>query len=168
MTTQMINNEVIIENAILADIPAMVALLSDLFGIEQDFHADSAKQVKGLQMLIESGNGIIKVACLADELNGKQVIGMVTAQLVVSTAEGAKSAWVEDMVVAQAYRAQGIGRQLLQAVLSWSKTQGATRAQLLVDMDNESAIGYYSHLGWQVSKMNMRRIFLTDGSTTKL
>ena len=37
------------------------------------------------------------------------------------------------MVIDDAYRGQGIGKQLLQNVLIWAKNKGATRAQLLVN-----------------------------------
>ncbi|MGB2831322.1 MAG: GNAT family N-acetyltransferase [Methylotenera sp.] len=38
------------------------------------------------------------------------------------------------------YRKHGIGKQLLQHVLEWAKTKGATRAQLLVDITNIEAL----------------------------
>lgn len=135
----------------------MVLLLADLFGIEQDFSANQDKQHAGLtQLLSTPATAGVFVARNAQET----VIGMVTAQLVISTAEGAYSAWVEDMVVASAYRQQGVGKQLLNTVLDWACKQGATRAQLLVDIDNLPAVGYYDHLGWSSSRMAMRRIML--------
>lgn len=157
MTTTTNPHNMLINNATLNDIPALVKLLAALFGIEQDFCADTDKQLKGLRMLIEAPNlGVIK---LARAENG-EVVGMVSAQLVISTAEGAPSAWVEDMVVDQGYRAQGVGRLLLGHALDWAKEKGATRAQLLVDLDNAPAVGYYDHLGWSASRMGMRRIML--------
>lgn len=157
MTTMTNPPNIHIHQATLADIPALVNLLDALFGIEQDFSADHAKQTTGLRMLIESPErGSIQVA---HTTNG-ELVGMVSAQLVISTAEGAPSAWVEDMVVDQRFRALGIGRQLLNSVLDWAKEKGATRAQLLVDLDNLPAVGYYDHLGWTSSRMGMRRIML--------
>lgn len=143
--------------ATLQDIPQMVVLLADLFGIEQDFSANTDKQIAGLRLLLNTpALARILVARNAEQ----QVIGMVSAQLVMSTAEGAWSAWVEDMVVVAAYRQQGIGKQLLASILDWARAQGATRAQLLVDLDNAPAIGYYQHLGWASSRMGMRRLML--------
>ena len=65
---------------------------------------------------------------------------MVTGQLVVSTAEGAASVWVEDMVVAEAGAAAGVGRRLLRAVEEWGSARGATRLQLLADRENAPAL----------------------------
>ncbi|HEX5539372.1 MAG TPA: GNAT family N-acetyltransferase [Methylophilaceae bacterium] len=139
------------------DIPQLVDLLHTLFTIEDDFSPDTQKQRLGLEMLIANPvSGVIKVARNVDG----NAIGMVSAQLVISTAEGAYSAWIEDMVIAPGYRGQGIGRMLLRYVLQWAKAQGATRAQLLVDLANDSAIDYYRHLGWQPTQLQARRILL--------
>ena len=146
-----------IENGSSADIPALVLLLDELFSIEQDFQPNQERQIAGLQLILDSAkHAVIKVA---RSIHG-EVIGMVSGQLVISTSEGSPSVWVEDMVVSQQYRAHGVGRMLLEAVLAWAKQQGATRAQLLVDLDNVPALGYYDHLGWQSSRMGMRRLLL--------
>ena len=147
----------IIENASAQDIPALIALLAILFGIEADFQADVAKQKNGLALLINHPeSGVIKVA----KNQTGQVIGMVSAQLVISTAQGSSSAWIEDMVVEEAYRDKGVGKALLEAALIWAKGKGATRAQLLVDTENTPALGYYAHLGWESTQLQARKIFL--------
>ncbi len=146
-----------INDAKLQDVPALVQLLNELFSIEQDFTPNEELQTLGLRLIIETpNNAIIKVARNQESL----VIGMVSAQLVISTSQGTNSAWVEDMIVAEHYRSQGVGRQLLTEVLNWAKAKGATRAQLLVDLDNQPALGYYDHLSWQTTRMAMRRLLL--------
>lgn len=140
-----------------ADIPALVGLLATLFSIEKDFQPDISKQETGLSLLINNTQtATIQVA----RNHANQVIGMVSAQLVISTAQGAPSAWVEDMVVDSAYRGQDIGMQLLQNALNWAKKNGATRAQLLVDIENSEALSYYQHLKWQATQLQARRVFL--------
>ena len=140
-----------------ADIPNLVSLLSILFTIEKDFEPDLSKQKIGLELLLKNHTtGTIQVAKTAEG----NVVGMVTAQLVISTAQGAASAWVEDMVVNAAYRGSGIGKQLLQNALEWAKNNGATRAQLLVDIANTDALAYYKHLQWESTQLQARRVFL--------
>jgi GNAT superfamily N-acetyltransferase len=149
--------DIVYDEANEADIPALVCLLAILFGIEKDFSANTSKQKIGLVLLLKNPQtATIQVA----RNTSNQVIGMVSAQLVISTAQGAKSAWVEDMVLESAYRGQGVGKQLLQNALDWAKNQGATRAQLLVDVANTEALGYYQHLDWQATQLQARRIFL--------
>jgi len=139
-----------------ADIPYLVSLLSILFNIEKDFNPDLTKQKNGLELLLDNTVATIQVARSS---NGT-VIGMVTAQLVISTAQGSASAWIEDMVVDPQYRGHGVGKQLLLQALEWAKIGGATRAQLLVDMTNTDAIGYYEHLKWEPTQLQARRVFL--------
>lgn len=146
-----------IATASVEDILQLVKLLDQLFTIEKDFRPDRERQVRGLLLLIsQPEQGIIKVARNAE---GK-IIGMVSTQLVISTAQGSPSAWVEDMVISPEYRGAGTGKSLLQSALDWAREKGATRAQLLVDMENEPAIGYYRHLGWETTQLQARRIFL--------
>jgi GNAT superfamily N-acetyltransferase len=150
-------NPININNATLDDISALVELLADLFSIEVDFQSDHSKQIQGLRMLILSPEtGIIKVARDANGL----AIGMVSAQLVISTAQGTHSAWLEDMIIHEKHRGQGLGKALLNEALAWVKQKGATRAQLLVDIENEPAVGYYKHLGWEKTQLEARKIFL--------
>ena len=147
-----------ISNATLEDVPELSQLLDELFSIEQDFQPNAERQIRGMSLLLQyPDRAVIKVA---RDATGK-LIGMVSAQLVISTAEGAPSAWVEDMVIREGFRGQGIGRSLLENLLDWAKSKGATRAQLLVDLDNQPALGYYHHLGWQHTKLGARRIMLT-------
>lgn len=140
-----------------ADIADLISLLGILFGIEKDFNANVSKQQKGLELLLK--NKATATVQVAKNAAGK-AIGMVSAQLVISTAQGAKSAWVEDMVIDATYRGQGIGKHLLQNALDWAKSQGATRAQLLVDVENSEALGYYQHLNWESTQLQARRVFL--------
>ncbi len=82
-----------------------------------------------------------------------EVVGMVTAQLVVSTAEGAPSAWIEDLVVDAAERGRGTGGALLRAVEGWARARGATRLQLLADRENARALAFYARMGWAGTRL---------------
>lgn len=132
-----------------ADLPALVELIRTLFSLEPDFAVDAQRQRRGLQMLLDEPR---RAAVLVAERAGR-VIGMVTAQLVVSTAEGAPSAWIEDMVVEAPERKKGVGPQLIQAVEAWALARGATRLQLLADRENEPALRFYARGGWQPTRM---------------
>lgn len=141
-----------------ADIPDLVKLLDVLFTIEQDFTPDHTAQQKGLALLLQQTDSAYIV--LAKNAYGK-VIGMASVQLVVSTAEGAFSAWVEDVVVDADYRQQGIGSALLANVMGWAEANGATRAQLLADRDNIPALEFYQRTGWQMTRLLAQRYTLT-------
>lgn len=147
----------VIRSAEAGDIPALASLLAALFRIEQDFSPDTGRQTRGLAAVIDSPLGHIAVAC---DGSGS-VIGMCSGQLVFSTAEGAPSVWVEDVVVAEPWRGRGVGRALLADVLDWAAGRGATRAQLLADLDNLPALDFYRHLGWSETRLGARRLTLS-------
>lgn len=138
------------------DIPDLIELLAVLFSIEQDFTPDTDKQRCGLAALLASSGGHIAIA--RDQ--AARAVGMATAQLVISTAEGAPSAWIEDVVVHEDWRGQGLGCALLDAVLAWARSQGAVRAQLLADLDNAPALAFYDKLDWQPTRLGARRLML--------
>jgi GNAT superfamily N-acetyltransferase len=151
----------IIQDATQDDVAELSQLLDQLFSIEQDFQPNSERQIRGMLLLLQAPDrACIKIA----RDNDGRIVGMVSAQLVISTAEGAPSAWVEDMVVSDGWRGRGIGRALLNSLLEWSCSKGATRAQLLVDIDNEPALGYYAHLGWQKTRLGARRFIIASNS----
>ena len=143
-----------------ADVPALIELLAALLAIENDFSVDRSKQRRGLELLLSQPDdrAVVLVARMGDGM----VAGMASAQLVISTAEGALSAWVEDVVVRQSLRGQGIARLLLQEVISWAQRHGATRAQLLADNTNTLALDFYRHIGWQPTQLFAWRRFLRD------
>lgn len=138
----------ILRTATTADIPAMATLLGSLFSIEADFTPDTAKQVKGLELLLASPTARIFVA----ENEGK-VIGMCTVQLLVSTAAGEKIGSVEDVVVDPAFRGQGVGNALLQTLEQWAESQGLARLQLQADKDNAPALHFYAKQGWTTTRL---------------
>ena len=45
-------------------------------------------------------------------------------------------------------------------MMSWAIGRGASRAQLLADLDNQPALDYYQHLGWDETRLIARRLSL--------
>ena len=120
-----------------------------MFSIEVDFAPNPAKQKRGLELLLDRGD---KACALVAEESGR-VVGMVTAQVLVSTAEGSEVAIIEDLVVAEAVRGRGIGRQLLGAIELWCFHRGLTRMQLLADRHNTPALEFYRRQGWAETQL---------------
>ena len=104
-----------IRRARVTDLPVLVELLCQLFSIETDFAVRPDRHARGLRLLLGSvrrGRAYVAVA----ETQG-EVIGMATLQTVVSTAEGARSGWIEDVVIREDRRGAGIGRLLIAATV---------------------------------------------------
>ena len=144
-----------IERARDADIPAMSELLAGLFSIESDFVVDRAKQSRGLALLLAQPDD--RAVMMVARSHDGSVVGMASAQLVVSTAEGAASAWIEDVIVSPARRRQGVAGRLLGELLKWAQARGATRAHLLADKANAAAHEFYLQLGWQPTQLGAWR-----------
>jgi len=140
---------VVIRPAMLEDLDGLVGLLSALFSLEDDFVADEERQRSGLEMMLNNGRGRILTACAADGT----VVGMCSGQLTISTAEGGPAVLVEDVVVHQDWRGQGIGARLLDEISKWAEENKAGRLQLLADRGNRPAIDFYTHLGWHETNL---------------
>ncbi len=142
------------------DINDMLLLLQQLFGIEEDFKFDAARQRRGLELLLDSANAVIMVA-----KENHAVIGMGTAQLVISTAEGGFSLLIEDVAVMPSRQKRGIGSKLLQALGDWGAERGAGRMQLLADKTNSPALDFYQKQGWQQTQLICLRKFHREDRT---
>lgn len=131
------------------DLPVLCALLGELFSIEADFRPDPARQWAGLERLLaHAPEAVVLVA----ELDGV-VVGMCTAQVLISTAEGGEAALVEDVVVRGDRRGCGIGSALLTALEAWCRRRGIRRLQLLADRANPPALDFYRARGWQPTQL---------------
>ena len=138
------------EAARAEDLPVLARLIEALFQLEPDFRPDASKQLRGLRWLLDAPPARSRIA-VARSPEGP--VGVAIAQLVMSTAEGAPSAWIEDVYVLPAWRSRGIGRGLVEYLLAWAHDAGATRAQLLADRDNAPALAFYRRLGWGPTRL---------------
>jgi ribosomal protein S18 acetylase RimI-like enzyme len=142
--------------ATLADVPQLCRLLTLLFAQEADFTPNVDRQTRGLHMIIEKPE-IGRIYCAAREA---LIVGMVSILYTVSTAEGGRAAWMEDMVVHPDWRGHRIGEQLLQLAVEKAREAGCTRITLLTDADNGAAIRFYSRAGFTRSSMIPLRLKL--------
>ncbi len=132
------------------DLPALTALLKALFSIEEDFVFDAEKQRRGLSLMLDGCGKHRRI--LVAELSGK-VVGMCSAQILISTAEGREAVLVEDVVVREDYRGRGIGKALMNALAKWVRERGISRMQLLADRQNQAGIDFYRKQGWLVTQL---------------
>jgi GNAT superfamily N-acetyltransferase len=142
-----------IQPATLADVPDLAGLLGLLFAQEADFEPDRATQEQGLRLLIETpATGIVFVA-----LDQGQAVGMVSLLFTISTAEGGRVCWLEDMVVRPERRGGGLGSRLLQHAIDYATANGFRRITLLTDSVNDAAIRFYGRHGFRLSQMTVLR-----------
>jgi GNAT superfamily N-acetyltransferase len=156
MNTDKHKIKVEIRHATLPDVPQLCGLLGLLFAQEADFKPDTERQTRGLSMIIENPE-IGRIYCAKQEAS---ILGMVSLLYTVSTAEGGRAAWMEDMVVHPDWRGHRIGEQLLQWAVGKAREAGCHRITLLTDADNVAAIRFYSRAGFTRSSMVPLRLKL--------
>ena len=138
------------------DLPRLVELLGVLFAQEADFVPDAGKQERALEAIL----GDAKIGRIYVARESGRVVGMVSTLYTVSTAEGGKAAWLEDMVVDSACRGRGIGAELLAHAVVGAREAGCVRITLLSDEDNAQAHAVYAAEGFQFSGMRPMRLKL--------
>jgi len=138
------------------ELPQIVELLGVLFTDEAEFQPDADKQKRALEAIL--ANPTIGRLFVARE--GKRVVAMASLLYTVSTAEGGKAAWFEDLVVHPDERKRGIGEALLKAVVDHARAEGVLRITLLTDMQNERAQAMYRRVGFVGSPMKPMRLKL--------
>jgi GNAT superfamily N-acetyltransferase len=142
----------LIRVASLADVPAMTRLLGELFSIESDFQPDTERQATGLGLLLKDPHARAWVV----DMKG-QVIGMMTLQILISTAEGGRVGLIEDVIITRAWRGRGLGKALLAEAADWAARHGLSRLQLVADRDNETALRFYRGMGWRKTRLEVFR-----------
>ena len=138
----------LIRKGTIDDIDGLARLIAQLFAIETDFKIDELKIKMGLRMLLESDSSVVYAAA-----DGDEIVGMVTGQLIISTATGGYSVLIEDMYIRKDHRRSGVGSMLITFIESWGKSRGCGRMQLVADKTNVSAHVFYAINGFAESRM---------------
>lgn len=145
--------EIEISPAEHSDPEQLAELLAELFTLENDFHPDREKQLRGLRLILDNP-ALGRLFVLRDQ---DRVAGMANVLITVSTSEGCRVAVLEDVIVRNGYRGKGLGRRLVEHILCWAKAEGMTRVTLLADRDNKAALDFYRKLGFDPSHMVVLR-----------
>lgn len=141
-----------IELAQKDDLETMAKLLSILFTIETDFQIDFNKQLSGITKLYENEGSDLLVAKYENH-----VVGMVTMQRLISSAEGDYVGQIEDLVVQDEYRKMGVGSRLINKMRSIAQEHGYKRIQLGADVNNSNALQFYTRRGFSKTHLNIYR-----------
>lgn len=142
-------DEICVRQATAADVAQLCQLLALLFTQEADFTPDAERQACGLRLIVKQPD----VGCVYCAADGDSIVGMVSILFTVSTAEGSRAAWLEDMVVHPSRRGQGIGERLLHEAISGARAAGCSRVTLLTDATNSAAMWLYMRTGFVRSQM---------------
>jgi GNAT superfamily N-acetyltransferase len=140
--------------ALPGDVPQLVELLGILFAQEHELSPEPQKQRRALELILaDPSRARIYVA-----REGGKAIAMAALHFTTSTAEGGKVAGLEDCVVHPAHRRKGVGKALLEYIITQARAEGALRVMLLTDGDNTRAQALYRKMGFADSAMLPMRL----------
>ncbi len=71
--------------------------------------------------------------------------------------------YLQHLAVEQAYRGQGIGRALVERVLHALRDAGIRKCHLFVIKENQAAIEFWRHIGWELRQDIVTMSHFTDG-----
>jgi GNAT superfamily N-acetyltransferase len=149
--------KITVRQATPGDVPQLCGLLALLFAQEADFTPDTRRQTRGLRLILEQPE-VGRIYCATNGNN--HIKGMVSILFTVSTAEGGRAAWLEDMIVHPAWRGQRIGEHLLQKAVTEARAAGCSRITLLTGATNRRAMRFYGRAGFVRSQMIPLRLSL--------
>ncbi|MDO8514616.1 MAG: GNAT family N-acetyltransferase [bacterium] len=128
--------------------------LTDINELLPQLHTD-ATDPRGTQadldIIASNKNTIFVVA-----RDGSKIIGMATGHLAVKF--GKKIGYVEDVVVSEAYRGQGIGQKLLELVINEAKKVQTRQLYLTSRAGRTAANSLYRKVGFEKRDTNNYRL----------
>lgn len=132
-----------IRPAIVSDAPAAVGLLAQLneFGHGQ---VDAGVEDRFRAMLDLPQHAIF----VAQDDRG-QIVGLLTVSQRWTLWHTGPCALIEELVVDEGVRGQGVGRALIQAAIEWARAQACSEVEVSTEMDNTAAQAFYRRLGFE-------------------
>lgn len=125
-----------------ADLPRVLALIQELAAYERAPH----EVTNTLDMMRRDGFGPEPIFGFFVLESGPDLLGLALFYTAYSTWKG-RMLFLEDLVVTEAARRGGYGRQLFEAVVQEARRTGAQRMKWQVLDWNEPAIAFYKKLG---------------------
>ncbi len=99
-----------------------------------------------------------KSATMIAVQENEHVIGVGTLYIIQKV--GKREAHIEDVVVDEANRGQGLGKKIMQALIATAKKQRVSLISLTSRPEREAANGLYEKLGFELAKTNAYRMRL--------
>ena len=130
--------------SVVSDLQALLAQLASVPRIFVDGDME--------RMLAQPGYYCI-IACDGERIIGTASIGIIEMPM-------GKKAIIEDVVVLDAYRGQGIGKELTLKLIEVAKKEGVLYIDLTSNPSREAANALYQKLGFDKRETNVYRLTL--------
>ena len=118
----------------IEDYPRVFALWERTEGVG----LSDADSIENITQFLDRNPGTSFVAYAGDDLVGAVLCG-----------NDGRRGYIHHLTVAEAYRREGIGRQLVATCLNKLKEINIHKCHLFVFVDNDSAIEFWEKIGWE-------------------
>ena len=154
-------SDLLFRQATADDLPAIVEMLADdaLGAMREDNTRPlAAGYLSAFDAIEADPNNELIVACM-----GAQIVGVLQLTCIPNlTYQGSWRALIEGVRVAQQYRSQGVGRQLLMWAIERAKTRNCRIVQLDTHKTRADARRFYENLGFQATHEGMKLHLVED------
>jgi ribosomal-protein-alanine N-acetyltransferase len=96
-----------------------------------------------------AADGVVRRCFFVAEAEGGRLVGFAVGKVIGSGADGVGE--LESVAVEGAVRRMGVGKALCEAVVAWSRGQGAAALELEVRAGSGGAIALYRGLGFAIA-----------------
>ncbi|HYF30287.1 MAG TPA: GNAT family N-acetyltransferase [Chitinophagaceae bacterium] len=134
----------VIRQATEADFPSVLSLVRELAIYQQmpERVLNTVEQMKAEKEYFR---------CLVAENEDKEIIGIASYFFAYYTWVG-KSIYLDDLVVKQSCRGQGVGSLLLDSIIKIAKQENCKRVRWLVSEWNHPSIAFYTKRGVEIDR----------------
>ena len=139
MSIQAIKMNITIRKANQQDFPTILSLIKE-FAI---FQKTPEKVTITLEQMIASKN---LFQCFIAETSSKEIAGFASFYFVYNSWSG-KGLYLDDLYVKNAFRKQGAGKLLLEAILQLAKDEHCKKLRWQVSKWNANALDFYKSMG---------------------
>ncbi len=147
-TTPVTLDDIMIRKAQRHDLQTIARFIGQLFAMESDFEPNEEKQYEGMKILFDTPDSHMLVAKYKNS-----VIGMITMQPLVSSAEGGWVGLIEDVYIEEGFRHLGLGTTLVNKMKEIAREKGYKRLQLVADKNNPLAEIFYGKQGFHKANL---------------
>jgi len=128
-----------------SDLPAIEGLLAELVNAMQESESfDISKAIENCRILLNDANYNLLVAKAGDS-----VVGFVDFTTRKTALHPAPCGLIDELIVTEDYRGQGIGRQLISAAVDECRQLGCCEIEVSTQKTNAKAREFYKSLGFE-------------------
>jgi ribosomal protein S18 acetylase RimI-like enzyme len=128
-----------------SDLPAIEGLLAELVNAIQDSESlDISKAIGNCRILLNDANCNLLVAKVGDS-----VVGFIDFTTRKTALHPAPCGLIDELIVSEKYRGQGIGRQLISAAVDKCRQLGCCEIEVSTEKTNAKAREFYKSSGFE-------------------